>query len=51
MIVIKNTINNNLNYILSEILATKLYFSDDFDNKDETVEFDGIKTIINLRKV
>ena len=44
-------INNNLNYILSEILATKLYFSDDFDNKDETVEFDGIKTIINLRKV
>ena len=44
-------INNNLNYILGEILATKLYFSDDFDNKDETIEFDGIKTIINLRKV
>ena len=44
-------INNNLNYILGEILATKLYFSDDFDNKDETIEFDGIKTIINLRKI
>ena len=44
-------INNNLNYILGEILATKLYFSEDFDNKDETIEFDGIKTIINLRKV
>ena len=44
-------INNNLNYILSEILGTKLYFSDDFDKNDETVEFDEIKTIINLRKV
>jgi len=44
-------INNNKNYILSEILGTKLYFSDDFDKNDETVEFDEIKTIINLRKV
>ena len=44
-------IKNNLNYILSEILATKLYFSDDFDKNDETIEFDGIKTVINLSKV
>ena len=44
-------INNNKNYILSEILGTKLYFSDDFDKNDDTVEFDEIKTIINLRKV
>ena len=44
-------INNNKNYILSEILGTKLYFSDDFDKNDETIEFDEIKTIINLRKV
>ena len=44
-------IKNNLNYILSEILATKLYFSDDFEKNDETIEFDGIKTVINLRKV
>jgi len=44
-------IKNNLNYILSEILATKLYFSDDFDKNDETIEFDGIKTVINLRKI
>ena len=44
-------INNNKNYILSEILGTKLYFSDDFDNDDENAEFDGIKTIINLKKV
>ena len=44
-------IKNNLNYILSEILATKLYFSDDFDENDETIEFDEIKTVINLRKV
>jgi len=44
-------INNNKNYILSEILGTKLYFSDDFDKNDETVEFDEIKTIINLRNV
>ena len=44
-------IKNNLNYILSEILATKLYFSDDFDKNDETIEFDGIKTVIILRKI
>ena len=44
-------INNNLNYILGEILATKLYFSDDFEENDETIEFDGIKTVINLKKV
>ena len=44
-------IKNNLNYILSEILATKLYFSDDFEKNDETIEFDGIKTVINLKKV
>ena len=44
-------IKNNLNYILSEILATKLYFSDDFEKNDKTIEFDGIKTVINLRKV
>ena len=44
-------IKNNLNYILSEILATKLYFSDDFDKNDKTIEFDGIKTVINLSKV
>ena len=43
-------IKNNLNYILSEILATKLYFSDDFEKNDETIEFDEIKTVINLRK-
>ena len=44
-------INNNKNYILSEILGTKLYFSDNFDDDDENVEFDGIKTTINLKKV
>ena len=46
-----SAINNNKKYILSEILGTKLYFSDDFGKNDEIVEFEGIKTIINLTKV
>ena len=47
----KIAIKSNLDYIKGETLANKLYFSENFDNEGETLEFDDIKTVITINKI
>jgi isoleucyl-tRNA synthetase len=48
---LENAIKSNLDYIKGETLANKLYFSENFDNEGETLEFDDIKTVITINKI
>ena len=48
---LENAIKSNLDYIKGETLANKLYFSENFDNQGETLEFDDIKTVITINKI
>ena len=48
---LENAIKSNLDYIKGETLANKLYFSENFDNESETLEFDDIKTVITINKI
>ena len=48
---LENAIKSNLDYIKGETLANKLYFSENFDDEGETLEFDDIKTVITINKV
>ena len=47
---LEKAINDNLDYVIGETLAIKLYFSENLDAGD-TIEFDNIKTRINIKKV
>lgn len=47
---LEKAISDNLDYVMGETLAIKLYFSEDL-NEAEIIEFDNIKTIINIKKV
>ena len=46
-----NAIKSNLDYIKGETLANKLYFSENFNDEGETLEFDDIKTVITVNKI
>jgi len=46
-----NAIKSNLDYIKGETLANKLYFSENFNDEGETLEFDDIKTVITINKI
>ena len=48
---LENAIKSNLDYIKGETLANKLYFSENFDDEGETLEFDDIKTVITINKI
>ncbi len=48
---LENAIKSNLDYIKGETLANKLYFSENFNNEGETLEFDDIKTVITINKI
>ena len=48
---LENAIKSNLDYIKGETLANKLYFSENFDDEVETLEFDDIKTVITINKI
>ena len=48
---LENAIKSNLDYIKGETLANKLYFSENFDDEGETLEFDDIKTVITIYKI
>ena len=48
---LENAIKSNLDYIKGETLANKLYFSENFDNEGDTLEFDDIKTVITINKI
>ena len=41
----------NLDYIKGETLANKLYFSENFEDEGETLEFDDINTVITINKI
>ena len=47
---LEKAINDNLDYVIGETLAIKLYFSENLDAGD-IIEFDNIKTRINIKKV
>jgi len=47
---LEKAINDNLDYVMGETLAIKLYFSENLD-EGEIVEFDNIKTTITIKKV
>ena len=47
---LEQALKSNLEYIKSETLAIKLYFSENLDEA-EIVEFDDIKTAITINKV
>lgn len=47
---LEKAINDNLDYVMGETLAIKLYFSKNLD-EGEIVEFDNIKTTITIKKV
>ena len=48
---LENAIKSNLDYIKGETLANKLYFSENFDDEGEALEFDDIKTVITINKI
>ena len=48
---LENAIKLNLDYIKSETLANKLYFSENFEDEGETLEFDDINTVITINKI
>ena len=50
LINIQKAINDNLDYVIGETLAIKLYFSENLDVGD-VIEFDNIKTRITIKKV
>jgi isoleucyl-tRNA synthetase len=47
---LEKAINDNLDYVIGETLAIKLYFSENLDVGD-IIEFDNIKTRITIKKV
>ena len=47
---LEKAINDNLDYVIGETLAIKLYFSENLD-EGEIIEFDNIKTRITIKKV
>jgi len=47
---LEKAIYDNLDYVIGETLAIKLYFSENLDAGD-IIEFDNIKTRINIKKV
>ena len=47
---LEKAINDNLDYVMGETLAIKLYFSENLDVGD-IIEFDNIKTRITIKKV
>ena len=47
---LEKAINDNLDYVIGETLAIKLYFSENLDVGD-IIEFDNIKTKITIKKV
>jgi len=47
---LKNAINDNLDYVIGETLAIKLYFSENLD-EGEVIEFDNINTTITIKKI
>ena len=48
---LENAIKLNLDYIKGETLANKLYFSENFEDEGETLEFDDINTVITINKI